>query len=75
MSQYKDALEFFRQNGNRVTLGQIMQTSLACEYRKLFSMMRGEGYQIQCKLNRKEPSLNEYTCVPPTQSGQMRFLS
>lgn len=74
MSQKESILEFFRLNGDRLTLGQILKTHHAAEYRKWFSILRGEGYRIECKRNNKAPSENLYICIPPERSGQMRLV-
>jgi hypothetical protein len=72
-TQYEQLIALFRRNNNRVTLGQIMQTTLAAEYRARMSELRREGYLITCTKG-KTPSENLYHMVPPEPSGQMRML-
>ena len=64
MSQKTDILKFFRANGNRLTLGQIMKTSFGSEYRARFSDLRREGHVIICDdKDKPSPSDNIYTLV------------
>jgi hypothetical protein len=61
MTQKEHLLDLFRQNGNLLTLGQIMNTPFAAEYRVRFTELRREGYRIECASNRKCPSRNLYS--------------
>lgn len=64
MSQKSDLLKLFRVNGGRITLGQIMKTSLGAEYRARISELRRDGYVILCDDKDKLfPSDNIYTLV------------
>lgn len=63
MTQYQQILELFRANGNRITLGQIMQTTLAAEYRARISELRHQGYVIVCEKG-KRASENVYRLEP-----------
>ena len=77
MTQSESLIDLFRQNGGRLTLGQIMQTTLAAEYRARISELRREGYSIECQINRKSPSENVYRLTEPTRferNGQAVFL-
>ena len=59
-TQKESILELFKLYDGKVTLGQIMKTPLAAEYRARFSEMRKEGYSIICKKG-DVPSENTYT--------------
>jgi len=66
LSQRDQLLKLFSENGNALTLGQIMRTTLAAEYRARLSEMRGDGYIITCQI-RKPASANLYTLTPPVK--------
>lgn len=67
MTQRQALLDLFKANGNRLTLGQIMGTTLAAEYRARMTELRQEGYSIVCKTKPGSPSENLYTLTePPT---------
>jgi len=51
---------WLEERGNRVTLGEIMQTHYGCEYRKHFSLLRQKGIDYAVQIHRKEPSQNLY---------------
>lgn len=65
MTQKEQLLKLFRDNGNMVTLGMILKTSLAAEYRARMSDLRRDGYDITCTINAKEPSENIYMLIEP----------
>ena len=70
MSQKTDLLNLFRSNRNTLTLNQILNTSLAAEYRARMTDLRKEGYIIVCE-RAKKPSENIYTLVETEQNGQI----
>lgn len=75
MTQHEQLIRLFERNGNRVTLGQIMQTTLAAEYRARMSELRRHGYRITCQRAAKK-SENLYVLEAPFAAdpdGQMRF--
>lgn len=72
MTQHEQLLDLFRRNGLKITLGQIMQTTLAAEYRARISELRREGYVIYCEKGRTA-SANTYTLVEPDSDGQLRL--
>jgi ABC-type uncharacterized transport system fused permease/ATPase subunit len=72
MTQYEQVIDLFRRNNNLVTLGQIMQTTLAAEYRARFSEMRRQGYTIAFYKGRKA-SENTYVLLEPDKNGQLRL--
>lgn len=75
-SQRDQVLRLFAEHGNVLTLGQIMRTTLAAEYRARFTELRREGYVIACELKRPA-SQNLYTLTPPVkfeESGQGMLL-
>lgn len=59
-------------NGYRVTLGQILNTTLAAEYRARMSDLRREGFFITCEKGKKA-SDNVYRMVEPDPDGQLRL--
>ena len=72
MRQIDQLLEMFRMNKGSITLGQIMQTTLAAEYRARMTDLRHEGYVITLERG-KTASNNRYTLIEPEASGQMRL--
>lgn len=73
MNQREALLDLFRRNGYTLTLGQIMKTDLAAEYRARMSELRTEeGYTITLERG-KTASENRYTMVPP-EGQQLRFV-
>lgn len=73
MTQHAQLIDLFKQNGNRLTLGQIMQTTLACEYRARMTDLRKQGYQFILRRG-KIASANEYVMVEPftvEENGQV----
>lgn len=64
MSQKTDLIKLFRANGGRLTLGQIMKTHLAAEYRARISDARRDGYVILCDdKDKPSPSENVYILI------------
>ena len=72
MSQITDLLDLFIRNGNTLTLGQILKTNLAAEYRARMTDLRKQGFTITLERGRR-PSDNRYRVCPPDGS-QMRFF-
>lgn len=72
-TQKEKLIEMFRMNNNRMTLGYIMRTELAAEYRARMTDLRKQGYSITVKLG-ENPSDNLYTLVAPEPNGQTRFI-
>ena len=64
MTDTQSFYEYFREHNFTLTLGEIMKTEFACEYRKHFTLLRKApefiGKQIRVKLNKKNPSENLY---------------
>lgn len=73
MTQHEQLIELFRRNGYRVTLGQIMQTTLAAEYRARMTELRKDGFVILCTKG-KQASDNVYQMTEPEPTGQLRFV-
>lgn len=71
MTQKQQLLQLFADNGGAVTLGQILQTTLAAEYRARMSDLRRDGYVIDCKTG-TEPSKNEYRLVSVPMDEEKR---
>lgn len=69
-TQHEQLIHLFRRNNYRVTLGQIMQTTLAAEYRARMTELRKKGYFIVCTKG-KIPSENTYCMSEPESTGQM----
>ena len=63
MNDTERFIEFFKENGSQLTLGMIMKTTFAAEYRKHMSIIREmPGYEIPSPiLDRNTPSNNLYT--------------
>ena len=72
MTQHQQLIDLFRRNHNRVTLGEIMQTTLAAEYRARMTDLRKKGYRFVLQRG-KTASANLYMMLEPEPSGQMRF--
>lgn len=73
MTQKEQLLNLFQENGNKLTLGQIMQTNLGCEYRARMTDLRHQGHIINFKRG-KRPSENLYELNPTKWEGnQMVF--
>lgn len=72
MTQHEQLIDLFKRRGKRVTLGEIMKTTLAAEYRARMSDLRKKGYVFMLERG-KIASENIYTMVEPEQDGQMRF--
>lgn len=72
MTQKEQLLNLFRDNGNQLTLGMILKTSLAAEYRARMTDLRHNGFKIGLERG-KTPSENLYTLTEyKTESnGQM----
>lgn len=73
MAQRERLLELFQLYGGKITLGQLMKTTLAAEYRARISELRNEGYQINC-IKGPIPSENVYQLVYWDKSGQGELL-
>ena len=73
MTQHEQLIGLFKRHGWRVTLGQILQTTLAAEYRARMTDLRKHGFTILCQKG-KTPSENTYTMIAPEDCGQMRFI-
>lgn len=66
MTQHEALIDLFRKHNNVLTLGQIMQTTLGCEYRARISELRRKGYTITLERG-DTPSENTYRLIPPYQ--------
>lgn len=64
MTSIESFEQFWIDSGYQLTLGEILKTHFAAEYRKYISLLRpkyeAQGYKIKVILNRKEPSKNLY---------------
>jgi len=69
VSQRDQLLELFHRNGDRLTLGQIMGTTLAAEYRARMSELRADGYRIEC-VQGSSPSQNLYVLSLPQKQDE-----
>lgn len=73
-TQCQEIVNAFQSNGWRMTLGYMLGHSWGYKCTSRFSDLRKHGYVIQ--LERGEtPSQNVYTCVPPEEKGQLRFVA
>ena len=59
MTQQERLLQMFHEHKNKLTLRDIMQTTLACEYRARITELRKKGFNILC-IRGKSPSDNVY---------------
>jgi hypothetical protein len=59
LTQKECLLRFFRNNDNRLTLGQLLVTTLAAEYRARMTELRRDGYGIEL-VRGKRPENNLY---------------
>ena len=78
MTQKESLLELFRENGNRLTLGEILKHPYGYEARARFTELRKQGYVINFERG-KTPSENLYTLIEPIQYpedeyGQILFI-
>jgi hypothetical protein len=73
MTQTEQLIDLFRRHGRVLRLGQILQTTLAAEYRARISELRQRGFVITCEKG-KQPSDNVYRMIEPERDGQMRFV-
>ena len=62
VTQKEYLLHLFKLYNNKLTLREIMGTSLAAEYRARISEVRRAGFNIVCKRG-KAPSDNEYELI------------
>lgn len=61
MQTQKEALlSLFRHNGNKLTLGQLLQPPLAAAYRGRISDLRRDGYKVEVVRHPERPSENVY---------------
>ena len=72
MTQREQLLNLFQANGNRLTLGQILNTTLAAEYRARITELRHEGYIITLERG-KTSSENVYRLFKIEANGQLRL--
>lgn len=72
MTQHEQLIDLFRRHGYRITLGQILNTTLAAEYRARMTDLRKRGFTIICEKG-KRASENMYVMVEPEANGQMRL--
>jgi len=63
MSDTKHFLQWMTDRGGRVTLGEILKTTFAAEYRKHISLLRRMGHRITLKQNFERPSENLYVLI------------
>lgn len=80
VTQIEQLIKLFRENGNRLTLGQILNTTLAAEYRaRMTDIRNSQRYEIKFQRG-KCPSENLYTLIPRQeyqfdQAGQGMLLA
>lgn len=65
MTQKEHLLELFHTHANKLTLGQILNTHLAAEYRARMSELRKEGYRIDFVKGEKPSEGTCYLMTPP----------
>lgn len=74
MTQKEIILKLFRQNGNVLTLGQLLSHPSGVGYKctSRFSDLRKDGYVITCE-EKPNASDNIYRLVEVEESGQLRI--
>ena len=72
ITQREELLRLFQENGNRLTLQQILESSLGYEWRARATELRREGYRIVLERGVRSQD-NTYTLYYPEPSGQLRF--
>lgn len=72
MTQREKLLSLFRANGNRLTLAEILNTTLAAEYRARITELRHSGHVVILERG-KTPSENVYRLFESDQNGQLRL--
>lgn len=70
MTQKQALLEMFHNYGNKMTLGQILQSPVGYEWRARATELRREGYRIELERGEK-PSMNTYHLLPPKRQGDL----
>jgi hypothetical protein len=70
MSQLESYKQLVRDHGWNMTLGEILRTPYAAEYRKLNCLLRREGWSVVCVQNKVNPGQNGYGFVEPDPTGQ-----
>lgn len=74
MTAHQKILDLFMTNGNKLTLGYLLGFPFGYKAVSRFSELRDKGYNIICQQDKKNPSNNLYTLIPPEPSGQMRLM-
>jgi len=64
---------FLKDHNFTVTLGEIMQTRFACEYRKHNTLLRGKGFDVKCERNSQDPSRNVYRVTPKVEPVEYKY--
>ena len=75
MTHKEKLLQFMRNHGCKVTLGQLLSDPSGIGYKctSRFSDLRKEGYAIQFEKG-PTPAQNTYTLFEADQSGQYRLI-
>ena len=60
MSQRTEYESFVARNDYHLSLGKIMGTKFACEYRRIHSELRADGWTVEVDRDHKHPSKNMY---------------
>lgn len=68
MTQLDSFRQFVIDHGYHLTLGEMLRSPHAAEYRKEITFLRQEGWSVIVHLNRKSPSENYYTFLAPVKS-------
>lgn len=67
MNQLEAFKHFVAAHGYRLTLGEMLRSSHAAEYRKMATLLRHEGWEVIVDQNRSEPGGNIYTFAKPAE--------
>jgi hypothetical protein len=77
MTRLESFKELVRSHGHLLTLGEILRTEHAAEYRKQITRLRHEGWSVVCVHDRTSPGRNSYgfieTVAVHVEKGQRCF--
>ena len=73
MFQKEELLELFRLHGNKLYLGEILQTRIGYEWRARATELRKLGYVIALERGAR-PSENIYRLYEPDAAGQLSMI-
>ena len=72
MTRHEEILDAFKRNGNRMTLGEMLQFPWGYKAASRMSELRRKGYHFVCEKG-ETASQNLYRLIEFDQTGQGRF--